>query len=126
MRNSSVCGTGSSLSVGRNAAKPASTRAVTIQIVRALRPTNRATRPQMPCFSLCSLPRCGSKGQNALRPSSTSTIGSRVSDESIAPAIPMAPTGPRPRRLDRSESSRQSRPRITVSPEATIGSSAPR
>ena len=43
VRNSSVCGTGSSLSVGTNAAKPASARDVTTQTVRARRPTSRAT-----------------------------------------------------------------------------------
>ena len=122
----SVCGTGSSLSVGTSAAKPTSTRKVTTQTVRARRPTSRATRPQTPFDSWCSDPYLGSNGQNAPRPSSTSAIGSRVSDDSIAAAIPNAPTGPRPRRLDRSDRSRQRSPRITVTPEARIGSSTAR
>ena len=40
--------------------------------------------------------------------------------------MPIAPTGPRDLLLFRSESSRHSRPRMTVAPEATTGGNAPR
>ncbi len=63
VRKVSVCGTGSSLRVGTNAAHAASPRNVTTQTVRARRPTSRATPPHRPRASLCSEPYIGRNGQ---------------------------------------------------------------
>ena len=63
VRNVSVCGTGSSLRVGTNAAQATSARNVTTQTVRARRPTRRATPPHRPVASLCSEPYIGRNGQ---------------------------------------------------------------
>ena len=52
--------------------------------------------------------------------------GRKVSAATTAPAMPMAPTGPRPRVLPSWDSSRQSRPRMTVAALAPIGSTAAR
>ena len=89
---------------------------MTTQTTRRRACTSRASRPQSPLVSVCSEPYIGRNGQNAHRPSSSSAAGSRVSELSIAPAMPIAPTGPSPLSEARSESSRQSSPRITVSP----------
>ena len=48
------------------------------------------------------------------RPTSSRTAGRKVSAATTAPAMPIAPTGPSPRVLPSSESSRHSRPRMTV------------
>jgi len=76
----------------------------------------------------------GITGQNTHRPCAplpnpwpiTSNAGRNVSAVAMAQAMPMAPTGPRPLVGPRLLSSRQSRPRMTVLPEATIGSTARR
>jgi len=59
-------------------------------------------------------------------PGSSNAAGSMVIAASRADAIPIAPTGPRPRVWLRLLSSRQSRPMITVAAEAPIGSTARR
>ena len=64
---------------------------------------------------------CGIRGQNSQRPS-ISRAGSRVIAATKADAMPMAPTGPSERLEFRSESSRQSRPMMTVPALAAIGS----
>ena len=63
VRNVSVCGTGSSLSVGTKAANAASTTNVSTQTARARRPTRRATAPHTPLVSRCSEPYIGRNGQ---------------------------------------------------------------
>ncbi len=85
------------------------------------RPTAAETRSQ-PRPLGCSLPYVGRNGQNAARPSRTRVAGRKVSAASTARAMLTAEIGPRPRLEPRSEKSRQSTPRITVAPEATIGS----
>mgnify|MGYP007009273570 CR=1 FL=1 len=115
---------------------PTRTTRVPSSVARGLRPTSAATLPQplglapdSPTVAISSRRATapwwsarGMEGQKIQRRPSTSKAGSRVSDASMAPAMPMAPTGPSPRVDPRSASSRQSRPRITVVPEATIGS----
>lgn len=67
----------------------------------------------------------GMKGQNAGARRSRSA-GRKVRADSTAKAMPIEAIGPSARLLARSLSSRQSRPAITVPPEAKIGSKAPR
>ena len=56
----------------------------------------------------------------------TSSAGRNVSITTSAPMMPMAATGPMDRFEFSSESSRQSRPMMTVAAVATIGSTVPR
>ena len=118
------------LKVGAKAAAASSTMSVMTQVRRGCRPTRSATRPQSPLVpttsSACTWSSLGANGQNALRPKSRRTAGRKVSEASRAPAMPRAPTGPSPEVLRSSASSRQSRPRMTVAADATIGSTAPR
>lgn len=65
-------------------------------------------------------------GQKIRRPKASSTAGRNVIAEISAPAIPIAPIGPSPLVLPSWDSSRQSRPRITVAALAAIGSTAAR
>lgn len=65
-------------------------------------------------------------GQNAQRPAITRLAGSRVSIETIATAIPVAPIGPSPAVPSTSANVRQSSAAITVSPEAMIAGPARR
>ena len=88
------------LNVGANAAAASRTTSVTTQVRRGCRPTRSATRPHRPLVpttsSACTWSSLGANGQNALRPKSSRTAGRKVSDASSAPAMPSAPTGPRP------------------------------
>ena len=89
--------------------------------------TRSATRRQAPCVSsVPSSPKCGMRGQNGRRPTIASSAGSSVSMLSIAQKIPRAPIGPRPAVPLTLASERQSRARMTVTPEATIAGPARR
>ena len=86
------------------------------------RPAADDLRDPLPAAAVPVLvPYCGRNGQNAARPSSTSTAGRKVSAASTASATLTAEIGPRPRLEPRSEKSRQRTPRMTVAPLATIG-----
>lgn len=89
---------------------------------RGRRPTSSATRSHNPL----PLPVFGLAGQNAARPSRTSTAGRKVSEASSEAAMPIAATGPRPLLELRSLNSRHSMPSTTVPAEAQIGSSEAR
>ena len=62
----------------------------------------------------------GMNGQNTLRPAMSSSMGSAVSMANTATATPMAHTGPRPLSELSDDTSRHSRLRITVVPEARM------
>ena len=87
--------------------------------------TRSATRLQRPCVaSAPSSPKWGMNGQNARRPKITSSAGSRVSIETIATPMPIAPIGPRPAVPFSSASVRHSSAAITVMPDARIAGPA--
>ncbi len=65
-------------------------------------------------------------GQNNPRPHTTNAAGSSVIMVTSAAAIPIAPTGPRPRLELSSPRSRQSMLMMTVAAEATIAGPARR
>ncbi len=97
VRNSSVCGTCSSLSCVIMAAEPARTTKVTSQTTRARARISRASRPQRPLgVGVLGAVRRHAAARRPCRPSSTSAAGSSVSEASTAPAMPTAPTGPSP------------------------------
>ena len=106
---------------------PPARRAVSTQTARGRRPTSAATRAQMPVSSAGGEPYARPERperrpaeQHQRRPAGTSA------STSSAQAMPIPATGPRPRLEARSESSRQSRPRMTVPPLARIGSTEAR
>ncbi len=72
----------------------------------------------MPCF--------GMNGQKAALPKMASSAGRKVSADSTENAMPIDAIGPRARLVARSDRRRQSSPAMTVPPEATMGSKAPR
>ncbi len=88
------------MNVGANAAAASSTTRVITHVRRGCRPTRSATRPHRPLVpttsSACTWSSLGGNGQNAFRPNRSRTAGRKVSDASSAPAMPSAPTGPRP------------------------------
>ncbi len=129
--------------VGTKADATSRNAAVASQTRRGWRPISPATRPHTPVrasrwssSSLPSAPRSastsatwgirGQKIQRARRPPSMSSAGSSVIVATNADAIPIAATGPSDRLEARSDSSRHSRPAITVPALAAIGSIAAR
>ena len=125
-RNSSSWEMPEALNVGRNAPQISSASALSAHTLRGLRPTSPETRPHSlrpPTWSrACTWSTRGIDGQKIRRPKASSSAGRKVIAEISAPAMPMAPTGPRPLVLPSSDSSRQSRPRMTVAALAAIGS----
>ena len=107
-------------------AKTMRTRAVVTQIARGLRSTKLPTFAQTPESFSSSSSKRGTLGQKIQRPNTISKAGNKVRAASIAEAIPIEPTGPSPRLLERSLKRRTINPAITVEPEATIGSTTPR
>ena len=104
-----------------------SSATVAIQTRRGRRATRSPICRQAPCVSsVPSLPKCGTRGQNARRPQITSHAGSSVSIASIATATPSAPIGPRPEVPLTSASVRHSSAAITVMPDAKIAGPAVR
>ncbi len=118
------------LKVGRNAAQAKSASALTTQTRRARRPTRPEMRPHSlrpPTWSrACTWSRRGIDGQKIRRPKASRIAGRKLIAAISAPAMPIAPTGPRPLVLPSWDSSRQSRPRMTVAALAAIGSIAAR
>ena len=99
---------------------------------RALRATKRAWRGQNPFTGWVrssgsdTMPCFGMNGQKAALPNRASSAGRNVSAESTENAMPIEAIGPSARLVARSDSSRQSRPAMTVPPDAMMGSNAPR
>ena len=127
----SLEGTPSALSWVIPSAMTASSRVVTIHVTRGRRAMRRATFGQTPRRATTSsastwAPNFGRTGQNAARPAQSMSAGSSVSAVSTAKTMPIAETGPRIWFEPSSLSNSSSRPAITVPPDATIGSHAPR
>lgn len=104
------------------------TRATTVPIHtgRGRRAIRSPIRRHRPCVvSTPWSPTCGMNGQNGTRPTITSSAGSSVSIDSIATAMPIAPTGPSPEvpLILASTSAISVMP--TVEPDATIAGPAP-
>ena len=108
---------------------------VVIQIRRGERATRSPTRRHVPWVSSApSSPTCGmplslpkmAGRQNALRPKMASIAGRKVSIESIATAMPIAPIGPIPEVALTSAIESASSAAITVMPEAKIAGPAVR
>ena len=128
----SVCGTPLALSCRTPAEATRSSSTEAIQTVRGRRETrepvarHRPFCPSRPVTSSGSRSVSGSslgrKGQNAARPSSAISAGSRVSAAKSEQRMPAAATGPRALLELRSENSRQRSAMMTVAPEATMGS----
>ena len=102
-----------------------------IQRIRDLLATNSETAFQKPersskpflSTTFSSIPKnLGTNGQNAFLPNIAKKAGKKVSADSTANTIPLAATGPRPLFELRSENIRQSNPKITVKPDANMGS----
>ena len=67
----------------------------------------------------------GIRGQKIQRPKATNSAGNKVRIVITAAAMPIAPTGPKPRLPERSLSNRTKSAEVTVAPDATIGSKTP-
>ena len=124
--NASVWANPSDLRVGANAAKITNNAAVLIHTPLGRRSTKLPTLDQIPLSFSSSSPYLGILGQKIQRPKTTSKAGNKVSAANMDEAIPIEPTGPRPRLLERSLSNSTINPAITVDPEAKIGSTTPR
>ena len=102
-------------------------RTAVIQTGRGRFAMRSPSRRQGPCSaSAPPVPTRGTFGQKTKRGAITSIAGSRLSIESIAMKIPIAPIGPIEAVELSSARERQSRAAITVRPEATIAGPAPR
>ena len=127
-RNRSACEMPLALNVGRNAAQASSASALTTQTRRVrARPARR--RGPRACGRRPGRWRArgrgaGSTARRSAGRTASRTAGRKVIAASSAPAMPIAPTGPRPLVLPSSDSSRQSSPRMTVAALAAIGSIA--
>ena len=96
------------------------------QYLRGLRSVERATFDQIPDNFSSSVLNLGRFGQKIQRPKITKRAGNNVRIVTIAQTIPIAPTGPSPRLFVSCDNKSTRRPRATVDPEATIGSTTPR
>ena len=90
------------------------------------RSTKLPTFDQIPLNFSSGAPNFGILGQNTQRPTTTRSAGSKVKAANMADAIPIEPTGPSPRLLDRSLNNKTIKPAMTVEPDAKIGSTVPR
>ncbi len=124
--NDSVVEMPSDLSWKENAASTTSKTAVIHAVGRGCLSTVVPTLAQKPLSWAFSSSNFGIFGQKIHRPKITSSAGKKVNTVTIADAIPIAPTGPKPRLLESSLNNKTSRPAITVLPEAIMGSITPR
>ncbi|CAB4567648.1 unannotated protein [freshwater metagenome] len=122
----SVCATPEVLSENENPAKMTRPNAVAIPICRGFRSTREPILAHKPESFSSAWSNFGTLGQKIHRPRRTRAAGRKVSAANIAQAMPIDPTGPKPRLLERSERSKTIKPAITVPPEARIGSTVPR
>ena len=108
-----------------NAARMMSITAVEIHTLRGRRSTRLPTFAQVPVSWASTSSKRGIRGQKIQRPKATSSAGKSVKIVIIDAAIPIAPTGPKPRLLESSLRSSTNKLIITVVPEAKIGSKIP-
>ena len=106
-------------------AKIESRMAVRIQSLRGRFSTAEPILAHVPVSWELTSSFLGMRGQKTHRPKATSNAGSKVRITTIAAAIPIAPTGPKPLFPERSLSNKTSNAEITVAPDATIGSKTP-